>query len=502
MIVKTVTIHEDKINITDYQKNGEKYYRARITTFYDPETRTQKQKTFHGSSIEAVEEQIYQAYNAASVIPRYNNLSTTVEEALIEFVNRRYKGQTLKSNLGSCKHQLFPEIGDIRVQKLTQAEVQQVTDILDDDGYAANTINRTISILRVCMQEFVNRNQIPFNPCTDIRLPKSAPSQGIALTAAQLNSLLDELSNSEYYLFYNVLALMALRVGEIRGLSWDKIDFSAKTIRIDQQIPAISSTVKHRVKNNNPTTLHYEDDVFDLLLKAKEQQEKYIREAGDKWSNPDNLVFTMKNGGAVPYNHVRIDYKAAAEKIGIPELRMHDLRHTYASHLWEETHRLDLVSIILRHVNTATTRVYIHPTETTYEECLELRNKVAKKLFHPSEVAPQREQVNIGSGPAKVSSLLEAFLSDMVERNLSRQTVVLRKNILEHRVFKAFGDKCFDDVQASDVLAVYDKMREDNLSVGSVYGAYSTMQAYFKFAIKNGVATKNPVYDAGIIPHS
>ena len=506
MIVKTIVIHGNKINITDYHKlvgNVERtYYRARITTFYNPQAHIQKQKTLSGKTIDEVEQQIYQAFNAGSVFPKYNNLSITVEEALTEFINMRYTGNTLYTNLNSCKNQVFPEIGDILVQKLSQSDMQQFANVMEDDGYSSNTINRTISLVRVCMEEFVHRQQIPFNPCMDLKLPRPAPSKGIALTVNQLDDLMAHLSSSEYYLFYNILSLMALRVGECRGLSWNKIDFDTHKITIDQQIPSISRKINNRVKNNNPTSLVYEDAVFDILLKARELQERYIRNAADQWHNPDNLVFTMKCGGPVPYNHVRLDFKAAAEKIGIPELRMHDLRHTYASHLWEESHKLELVSLILRHLTPATTRVYIHPTEKTHDECLALREKVSAKLLHPTATAVFISTNDVTPGPAKASSLLKPFLGYMIENKLSRHTVVLRQNILEHRAFKIFGEKFFDDVTSNDIRAVYEQMRKDGLCAGSLYGAYSSMQAYFKYAILKGVATKNPVEMAGIIPHA
>ena len=284
MVVNTIIIHGDKINITDYQKQvnnvNRTYYRARITTFYDPQSHIQKQKTLNGKTIEEVEQQIFQAYNAASVIPKFNNLSITVEEALTEFVKMRYSGSTLYTNLSSCKNQVFSEIGDILVQKLSQKDMQQLVYLLEDDGYAPNTINRTVSIVRVCLEEFVHRQQIPFNPCMDLKMPRPIPSKGIALTVEQLNALFDNLVESEYYLFYNILSLMALRVGEGRGLSWDKINFDNHKITIDQQIPSATSKVSHRVKNNNPTTLAYDDVVFELLLKARELQQTYIRESG------------------------------------------------------------------------------------------------------------------------------------------------------------------------------------------------------------------------------
>lgn len=503
MIVDTVIYKGRKINITSYMKtvnkNSVTYYRARLTTYYDPITHKQIQKTISGASISAVREQLLQLIDPASVIPKYNGAPIKIQPALDSFIHSRYGGGNQRTMIARSVQAklLISKLGDEYIHTTTQAQVQKAVDELSI-SYSPHTIHGAVSTFRLMFDQYVHRQEIPFNPCTDIRIPALPPSSGIALSYEQLRQLLNHLSGSPYYLFYYVLALTAARVGECRALTWDNIDFESKRITIDRQIPANCNDVFLYVKNNNPTKLPYCNEVFSFLKMAYDQQQEYMRMAGDAWSNPNHLVFTTSDGKPILYYRLLEDFKKATDAIGIPKFRMHDLRHTYASILWEETHRIDLVSIALKHKTALTTRRYIHPTPKTYSECQEIMNKVSQQILdmHSSSVTPPNEgTVSISEyGPVNtVRSLLFDYLNSSIENNHSNSSYFQKRSLLCRWVLPLIGDKTFDEVDESDILAIISGLREKQRSVSLSKNVLYFTRRYFIFAINTGVATKNPV---------
>jgi site-specific recombinase XerD len=64
-------------------------------------------------------------------------------------------------------------------------------------------------------------------------------------------------------------------------------------------------------------------------------------------------------------------FKRALERAGLPDtIKLHELRHSAADHLWRETGNLVLAQLLLRHESVATTQRYLHPTRTDLADAL------------------------------------------------------------------------------------------------------------------------------------
>ena len=70
--------------------------------------------------------------------------------------------------------------------------------------------------------------------------------------------------------------------------------------------------------------------VMQRLAAQKKWQEECKIKAGGAWSNPMNLVFTNEYGGHLTHMTTYKDYKEIVAKIGLPDARFHDLRHSFA----------------------------------------------------------------------------------------------------------------------------------------------------------------------------
>lgn len=70
--------------------------------------------------------------------------------------------------------------------------------------------------------------------------------------------------------------------------------------------------------------------VMELLREQKDLQVKWKKGAGSAWNNKDNLVFTNELGRYVSFRALYDCFKRIVKGLGMPNVHIHDLRHTYA----------------------------------------------------------------------------------------------------------------------------------------------------------------------------
>ena len=124
-----------------------------------------------------------------------------------------------------------------------------------------------------------------------------------------------------------------MREGELLGLPWDCVDYASGTILVKQQLHKENTkggvTKIVPPKNDKSRIIPMAPSVAELFRKQRARQDELRSLLGDKWIET-GLVFTGPFGGYLSYRTVYDCFKRLAAKIGAPEARVHDLRHTYA----------------------------------------------------------------------------------------------------------------------------------------------------------------------------
>lgn len=127
-----------------------------------------------------------------------------------------------------------------------------------------------------------------------------------------------------------------MRRGGILGLTWDQIDLDQRTIHVQN---SKTKSINRRIPMN--------ETVWGLLnvLKTKRQ---------------GNLVFPSHRREGHPFRDPKVAFRKAVRLSGIPHIRFHDLRHTFATRLLHA--RVDLITVqqLLGHAKITTTARYAH----------------------------------------------------------------------------------------------------------------------------------------------
>ena len=184
---------------------------------------------------------------------------------------------------------------------------------------------------------------------------------------------------------FTVTLFTGMREGEICGLAWDAVDFRNGTITVKQQLQkGKEKGADHYListKSGKTRTITVAPFVMQVLKEQLFEQRKQHLQMGLAWKNQWNLVFTQEDGGYIPPQSALKHFKKVAERIGRPDARFHDLRHTYAVASLQEGDDVKTVQQNLGHATAAfTLDVYGHVSEKMKQESAARMERFIEKI--------------------------------------------------------------------------------------------------------------------------
>ena len=166
-----------------------------------------------------------------------------------------------------------------------------------------------------------------------------------------------------------------LRIGEICALKWSDINVADGTITVQrtiERIYVVEGEKKHtQLVINTPKTVNScrEIPMSKELLAMVKPMKKVV--------NGDFYVLTNEDKPKEPRTY-RNYYNRLMEKLDIPKLKYHGLRHSFATRCIEAGCDYKTVSVLLGHANISTTlNLYVHPNMEQKKRCI---NKMLKSL--------------------------------------------------------------------------------------------------------------------------
>lgn len=155
-----------------------------------------------------------------------------------------------------------------------------------------------------------------------------------------------------------------MREGEVLGLCRSAIDFENGQIKVERQLQLFQGQyVFMPPKNGKPRTITPAPFVMDLLREELRAQAEARLKAGVLWNNQEGFLFTDAQGQHLKRQTVYRHFKQAVAAIGLPHVRFHDLRHSYAVASIRAGDDVKTVSENLGHASVAfTLDVYGHVT--------------------------------------------------------------------------------------------------------------------------------------------
>lgn len=225
---------------------------------------------------------------------------------------------------------------------------------------------------------------IKVNPADAAVPPRVEKKQVEAMDVEDIGKFLTAIQGSKYEYPLFVAVFTGLRQGELLGLTWDCVDFENGLLLINKQHNRVKGDTEFRfasLKNDKARVLTAADEVMEVLKLQKERQTAWAATLGDGWSNPDHLVFTTEFGRYINNKILYQNFKRIMRKLGKPDLRFHDLRHTYAVNSLRAGDDIKTVQENLGHATASfTLATYAHATPGMKRESAKRMTKFIRSV--------------------------------------------------------------------------------------------------------------------------
>ena len=214
------------------------------------------------------------------------------------------------------------------------------------------------------------------NPADAADLPKAAEAsrpESITWTAEQLRTFLDGARSSRPWAAYLLLPTSGMRRGEVLGLRWSDLDLDACRASIRQTVIAVKHTAMlgtpKTAKGRRTVTL--DKGTVAALREHRKQRaaERLLMGAG--WRDND-LVFCHVDGTMIHPERFTRGFSEAVHRLGLPPIRLHDLRHGWATLALQAGVHPKVVQERLGHANIGITLdTYSHVVAGLHEDAAE-----------------------------------------------------------------------------------------------------------------------------------
>ncbi len=278
----------------------------------------------------------------AAEIKRSHRSKPTLAELADEFLRhhgKKIKPRTLADYRRLIRTHLIPKLGKSKIDGITRAQIARAHA---DWGDTPRTANHALAVLSKMMNWCADHGYIPenSNPCRRIAKYKENARERYLSHAeiARLSEILTQLEQADEESPYVIAAIRLLlltgaRLSEITTLKWDYVDLNTASLRLPD-----SKTGKKVIRLNTQAV-----EILTALPRLE--------------GNP--YVIVGRRDGAHVIN-LQKPWRRIRAKVGLDDVRIHDLRHSFASILINSGASLAMVGKLLGHTRAETTARYAH----------------------------------------------------------------------------------------------------------------------------------------------
>jgi integrase len=278
--------------------------------------------------------------------------------------------QTIQSMRTKLKH-IVTEIGDMRLDAVTPAHIRRAYRSALD-----HLSPRTLSVVHTHLQEAfkdaVEESFIAKNPMRSVPMPRWEDQERALLDPAQLGLLLAKLETHRHYALYALLAFTGIREGEAFALKWSDIDWDAGSLKIQRglaRLPGGGYVLGPLKTKGSRRRIKIVPTLLDALRHHQDRQ--VFEMSGKTWEEP-GLVFAGLRGQPLNASLARNGLVAALQEAGLPPMRIHDLRHSFATIASSGNVQPQNLQRLMGHSNLSTTfGIYAAALEQIQDEAVQ-----------------------------------------------------------------------------------------------------------------------------------
>jgi len=248
----------------------------------------------------------------------------------------------------SCiKKYINPVVADIKLRHISYHHARTLECLILNSGRSTVTTNKILRILKAILNDAVKLEYLLRNPIRGYPELKEEPRNLNFWSKKEIDLFISKNQNNELLDLYLITLNTGLRLGEICGLCWDRVDFESGHLIINRSLTRYG--LRNTTKGHKGRYVPMNHIVRGLLKKRLIGPNK-------------GFVFSSQDGKPVSYEHMtQREFKKSQVDAGLDKIiRFHDLRHTFASHFMMNGGNIYTLQKILGHSDIKTTMIYAH----------------------------------------------------------------------------------------------------------------------------------------------
>ena len=299
---------------------------------------------------------------------------------------------TLRNYRSYIENHIRPGLGDKQLARLAPKDVQRFYEKLGG-SLASGTVRRIHTTLHGALKAAQQAHLIASNPTEQIIAPKFSYGAKQILTDEQLDVFMKVIAEDEiWYDFFYTELTTGLRRGEICGLKWEDFDEVSGTLKICRTV--------YREDGGGLTAGDTKTSAGTRKIVLPSSTAQMLRErkrsALTEWIFPNPLKPEQPANPGSAYRRLKTLLKQA----GLPSIRFHDLRHTFATHALASGVDVKTLSGILGHTRAAfTLDTYTHTTGDMQRRASEVVGDFLTDIFG-EELRPWEKSAKAARAPS------------------------------------------------------------------------------------------------------
>jgi integrase len=298
---------------------------------------------------------------------------------------------TYASYRGRLEH-IRKALGATKLHALKPGQITTCYAEMHRAGLQPITIAGIHRVLNAALNDAVKANLLTRNPAVSAVVPRVERKRMETFTAEQLALILNDSRGTRWHALWAILAMTGMRYGEAAGLTWADIEHGVAQIQRSVSWDKEGRLTLAETKTSRSRRSVHLPEVAIQALAAHRKLQVEMRLQADTWEDR-NLIFTNLRGGLMQESTAHNAWMAMRDRLKLPNLRIHDLRHTAATLLLQKGVHPKVVQEMLGHSSiTITLDRYSHVIPAMHKQAAQTMDSLLGSLFlgsKPPEITPK-----------------------------------------------------------------------------------------------------------------
>lgn len=345
---------------TIYKRRSDGRYAAAVTLD------TGKRKTVYGRTREEAAAKLQKLQTTVlqglPLPDERTTLRSFMENWLETGVKPSARASTYASYSNYVRRHIIPELGRVRLTKLTPQMVETFLQSRLKAGLSPRSVNHIRAVLRAALNKALRWGLVSRNVAALAGPQHLVAKEPSVLTAEQASRLLEGVAEDRLGALYVVALTVGLRLGEALGLQWSDVDLDAGTLRVRHALQRVNghATLVEPKSTTSRRTICLPALTIDALANHRKAQTKELMKSKARWPDSD-FVFRTPAGMPLNPSSTTRRFRQVLADLELPQMRFHDLRHSAATLLISQNVHPRLVMELLGHSQISLTmNTYAH----------------------------------------------------------------------------------------------------------------------------------------------